>query len=136
MTAARRIRRRSKGLGETNLKREINFGLGLTRAPLGAGESHILLGAGVSFPVISQTTGPISKIQTPFDSPVREISKQCAKFDLKVTDDVTSQVKFEKFDFVDFMILASKILILDAKKANESTWIVSLIFVRIISCAL
>ena len=33
-------------------------------------------------PVISQTTGPISKIQTPFDSPVRELSKYGVKFDL------------------------------------------------------
>ena len=49
--------------------------------------------------VISQTTGPISKIQTPFDSPVRELSKRDVKFDLDVTDDVTGQVKVRMFDF-------------------------------------
>ena len=45
-------------------------------------------GGGVSAaPVISQTTGPISKTQTSFDTPVREFSKPSAKFDLEVTDD-------------------------------------------------
>ena len=37
-------------------------------------------------PVIFQTTGPISKVQTPFDSPVHALSKQGVKFDLEVTD--------------------------------------------------
>ena len=41
---------------------------------------------------ISQTTGPISKFQTPFDSPVRELPVQGQKFDPEVTDDVTGQV--------------------------------------------
>ena len=41
-------------------------------------------------PEISQTTGPISKFQTPFDSPVRELPVQCQKFDPEVTDDVTA----------------------------------------------
>ena len=44
-------------------------------------------------PEISQTTGPISKFQTPFDSPVRELPVQGQKFDPEVTDDVTGQVK-------------------------------------------
>ena len=42
-------------------------------------------------PEISQTTGPISKFQTPFDSPVRELPVQGQKFDLEVTDDATGQ---------------------------------------------
>ena len=42
--------------------------------------------------VTSQTTGPIPKIQTPFDSRVRELSKHGVKFDLEVID-VTGQVK-------------------------------------------
>ena len=50
-------------------------------------------------PEISQTTGPISKFQTPFDSPVRELPVQCKKFDPEVTDDVTGQVKVRIFDF-------------------------------------
>ena len=41
--------------------------------------------------MISKTTGPITKIQTPFDSPVRELSKHGVKFDLDVTDDATGQ---------------------------------------------
>ena len=49
--------------------------------------------------MISQTTGPISKTQAPFDSPVRELSKHGAKFDLEVTNDVTGQVKVRMFDF-------------------------------------
>ena len=69
-------------------------GRGLTRALLGSGESHILLEGGGAYrpPIISQSTGPISKIQTPFDSPVRDISKQGVKFDLYVTDDVKGHV--------------------------------------------
>ena len=43
-------------------------------------------------PEISQTTGPISKFQTPFDSPVRELPVQGQTFDPEVTDDVTGQV--------------------------------------------
>ena len=72
-------------------------------------------------PEISQTTGPISKFQTPFDSPVRELPVQSQKFDPEVTDDVTGQVK---------------VRMLSANKANESAWIVSLTSVTIISCAL
>ena len=48
-------------------------------------------------PEISQTTGPISKFQTPFDSPVRELSVQGQTFDPEVTDDVTGQVKVRNF---------------------------------------
>ena len=87
-------------------------------------------------PEISQTTGPISKFQTPFDSPVRELPVQCQKFDLDVTDDVTGQVKVRIFDFSGFLTSASKISMLNANKANESAWIVSLTSVSIISCAL
>ena len=49
-------------------------------------------------PEISQTTGPICKFQTPFDSPVRELPVQGKKFDPEVTDDVTGQVKVRIFD--------------------------------------
>ena len=48
--------------------------------------SHILFGGGggaYHLPVISQTTGPIAKIQTPFDSPARELSEQGIKLDLE-----------------------------------------------------
>ena len=50
-------------------------------------------------PEISQTTGPIFKFQTPFDSPVRKLPVQGQKFDPEVTDDVTGQVKVRIFDF-------------------------------------
>ena len=46
-------------------------------------------------PEISQTTGPISKFQRPFDSSVRELPVQGKKLDPEVTDDVTGQVKTE-----------------------------------------
>ena len=44
---------------------------------------------------ISQTTGPISKLQTPFDSPVCELTVQGQKFDLEVTDDVIGHTGVE-----------------------------------------
>ena len=77
-------------------------------------------------PEISQTTGPISKFQTPFDSSVRELPVQGKKFDPDVTDDVTGQVKVRIFDFSGLVTSASKISMLSANKANESAWIVSL----------
>ena len=86
-------------------------------------------------PEISQTTGPISKFQTPFDSPVRELPVQGKTFDPEVTDDVTGQVKVRIFDFSGLVTSASKISMLSANKANESAWIVSLTSVSIISCA-
>ena len=58
-------------------------------------------------PKISQTTGPISKFQTPFDSPVRELPVQCQKFHSEVTDDVTGQVKVKKIDFSGLVTPAS-----------------------------
>ena len=77
-------------------------------------------------PEISQTTGPISKFQTPFDSPVRELPVQGKQFDPEVTDDVTGQVKIRIFDFSGLVTSASKMSMLSANKANESAWIVSL----------
>ena len=94
-------------------------------------------GGGAKGPLeISQTTGPISKFQTPFDSPVRELPVQGQKFDPEVTDDVTGQVKVRIFDFSGLVTSASKISMLSANKANELAWILSLTFVSIISCAL
>ena len=85
-------------------------------------------------PEISQTTGPISKFQTPVDSPVRELPVQGQKIDLKVTDDVTGQVKVTIIDFSGLVTSASKISMSSANEANESAWIVSLTSVSIISC--
>ena len=79
--------------------------------------------------MISQTTGPMSKIQTPFDSPVRELSKHGVKLELEVTDDVTGQAKVRMFDFSGLVTSASTISMLSANKANESAWIVSLTFI-------
>ena len=87
-------------------------------------------------PEIFQTTGPISKFQTPFDSPVHELPVQGKKFDPEVTDDVTGQDKVRIFDFSGLVTLASTISMLSANKANESAWIVLLTSLSIISCAL
>ena len=87
-------------------------------------------------PEISKSTGLISKFQTPFDSPVRELPVQGQKFGMEVTDNVTGQVKVRIFDFWGLVTSASKISMLSANKANESAWIVSLTSVSIISCAL
>ena len=73
--------------------------------------------------MISQTTGPISKIQTPFDSPVRELSKRGLKADLEVTDDVTGQLKVRLLDFSGLVTSAGTISMFSANKANESAWI-------------
>ena len=70
--------------------------------------------------MISQTTGLVSKIQTPFDSSERELSKHGVKFDLDVTGDVTGQVKVRMFDFSVLVTLASTILMSNANKSNES----------------
>ena len=105
-------------------------GVWLVTRPAGGG------GGGKGPPEISQTTGPIFKFQTPFDSPVRELPGQGQKFDPEVTDDVTGQVKVRIFYFSGLVTSASKISMLSANKANESAWIVSLTSVSIISCAL
>ena len=106
-------------------------GVWLVTRPAGGG------GGGANGPLgISQTTGPISKFQTSFDSPVHELPVQGQKFDPEVTDDVTGQVKVRIFDFSGLVTSASKISMLSANKANESAWIVSLTSVSIISRAL
>ena len=109
----------------------------LTLAPLGVWlVTRPAGGGGQRPPQISQTTGPISKFQTPFDSPVRELPIQGQKLDPEVTDDVTGQVKARIFDFSGLVTSASKISMLSANEANESAWIVSLTSISIISCAL
>ena len=119
--------------GYLSLKPHVNprpAGVWLVTRPAGGG------GPKGPPPEISQTTGPISKFQTPFDSPVRELPVQGQIFDPEVTDDVTGQVKVRIFDFSGLATSASKISMLSANKANESAWIVSLTSVSIISCAL
>ena len=113
----------------------------LTLAPLGSGTRPVTRPAGGGGPKgppeISQTTGPISKFQTAFDSPVRDLPVQGKKVEPEVTDDVTGQVKVRIFDFSGLVTSASKISsMLSANKANESARIVSLTSVNIISCAL
>ena len=76
-----------------------------------SGSQYVLIG-GYSPPEISQTTGTISKFQTAFDSPGRELSEQRKTFDFEVTDDVTGQVKVNIFVFSGLMSLASKISML------------------------
>ena len=105
-------------------------GVWLVTCPAGGG------GGQRAPPEISQTTGPISKFQTPFDSPVHELPVQGQKLDPEDTDDVTGQVKVRLLDFSGLVTSASKISMLSANKANESAWIVSLTSVSIISCAL
>ena len=60
---------------------------------------------------------------------VRELCKHGVIFDPNVTDDVTGQVKVRMFDFSVLVTLASTILMLSARKTNESAWVVSLTFV-------
>ena len=68
--------------------------------------------------MIFQSTGPISKIKIPFDSPVCELSKHGTKFNLEGTDDVTGQVKVRMFNFSGLVTSASTISLLSANKAN------------------
>ena len=107
--------------------------VGLWRVTHSAGEWRI---APPPPPWSPQTTGPNFQIKRHSIAPVRELSKHVVKFDLKVTDDVTAQVKVRMFDFSGLVILASKIAVLCANKVNESTWIVSLTFVSIMYCVL
>ena len=93
-------------------------------------------GAISSPPLISETTGPILKIQAAFESPGKTVSKKTNFVDLRVTSDVTGQVKVKMFDFSGLVTSASKIAMLSLNKANESEWIVSLTFVSITYCAL
>ena len=55
---------------------------------------------------------------------------------MDVTDDVTRHVKVIIFDFSGLVASESKMSVLSANKANESTWMVSLTSVSIISCVL
>ena len=103
----------------------------LTLAPMVSGSQYVLIGGYSPPPEISQTTGMISKFQTAFDSPGRELSEQRKTFDFEVTDDVTGQVKVNIFVFSGLMSLASKISMLSANKVNKSPCIAYLTFVRI-----
>ena len=88
-------------------------------------------------PVISQTTGPISKIQTPFDS----------QFYVNFPNMVWNLTRYHWWrqwsgqsqnvsTFRALVTSASKISMLSTNKVNESAWILSLTFVSIISYAL
>ena len=57
---------------------------------------------------LTSAAGSISKIQMPFDIPVRELSKYGVKFDLHVTADVTGRVKLGMFDISGLVTSASK----------------------------
>ena len=70
--------------------------------------------------MISETAGPLLKMQTPIDDPGRELSNEGIKFDLEVIDDVTGQVNFKMFDHSDLVGLARKIARLGENKANNS----------------
>ena len=76
--------------------------------PLGPGESPFCWGRRIA-PAISLTAGPFSKIQTPFDSPVRELPEQGVKFDLEAIEDGTGPVKNVMFDCSGLIRLASKL---------------------------
>ena len=84
--------------------------------------AHSVGGGGcrIGLPVISQIAGPISKIQTPFDSSVRELSKWAVNFDLEVINDVSGQVKVEMINFSGLVTLANKISTLSANKAESA----------------
>ena len=77
-----------------------NWGIFL-RAPRG--------GAISSPPLISESTGPIKKIQAEFESPGKNAEGKTNCIDLGVTNDVTGQVKVKMFDFSGLVTSASKI---------------------------
>ena len=81
-------------------------GVWLVTRPAGGG------GGAKGPPEISQTTGPISKFQTPFNSPVRELPVKGQKFDPEVTDNVTGQVKVRILNLSGLVTSASKISML------------------------
>ena len=87
-------------------------------------------GGGAKGPWDLPNSGPISKFQTPFDSPRRELpialDEQGKKIYLEVTGDVTGQVEVRIFDFSGLVTSASIMSMLSANKANETAWIVSL----------
>ena len=92
----------------------------LTRAPLGYFYNAPHGGGGAissSTPLISETTGPILKIQAAFESPGKTVEgKNCIH--LGVTSDVTGQVKVKMFDISGLVTSASKIAMLSTNKAN------------------
>ena len=93
--------------------------LTLTRAPLGYfyNAPHWGGGAISSPPLISETTGPILKIQAAFESPGKTVEGiHC--IDLGVTSEVTGQVKVKMFDISGLVTSASKIAMLSTNKAN------------------
>ena len=112
--------------------------LPLTRAPLGYFYNAPHWGGAISSPppLISETTGPLVKIQTALESPGKNFRGKTNCIDLRVTSDVTGQVKVKMFDFSGLVTSVSKIAMLSSNKANESAWIVSLTFVSIFYCAL
>ena len=69
-------------------------------------------------PLISETTGPILKIQAAFESPGKTIEGKTNFIDLGVTSDVTGQVKVKVFDISGLVTSASKIAMLSTNKAN------------------
>ena len=69
-------------------------------------------------PLISETTGPILKIQAAFESPGKTVEGKQIFIDLGVTSDVTGQVKVKMFDISGLVTSASKIAMLSKNKAN------------------
>ena len=96
----------------------------LTRAPLGYFYNAPHGGGAISspppplIPLISETTGPILKIQAAFESPGKNCRAKTNFIDLGVTSDVTGQVKVKMFDISGLVTLASKIAMLSTNKAN------------------
>ena len=81
----------------------LHWGGGLFRAP----------------PLISESTGPIVKIQAAFESPGKNRRRKTNFIDLGVTNDVTGQVKVKMFDFSGLVTSASKIAMLSSNKATN-----------------
>ena len=90
----------------------------LTRAPLGYFYNAPHWGGGgyIEPPLISETTGPILKIQAAFESPGKTVKGK--NIDLGVTSDVTGQVKVKIFDISGLVTSASKIAMLSTNIAN------------------
>ena len=108
----------------------------LTLAATGSGEQHILMG--VTQSPIALVSPKLIFFQKKLKRHsialyIRELSKQGITFYLEVIDDATGRVKVECSTVRAWWVksLGIKISILNANKANESSWIRSLTCVSI-----
>ena len=76
-------------------------------------------------PAICQINGPILDLKTSFDSSRLELSEYVAKFYMSVTDDVTSRVNGQTFEYLSLLASPGKAAVSDWNKADGTKWIMS-----------